>query len=110
LCSFIEAFGGKRTLTGPGQAGETPSAGSINANHSSREPPAPHGDLLRNRRGESPAVLPVLERDGMEALLRPADIHTDDNGTGLAVSHTDSQGREDSRYHFFFTMAGGIME
>jgi hypothetical protein len=46
----------------------------------------------------------------MEALLRPADIHTDDNGTGLAVSHTDSQGREDSRYHFFFTMAGGIME
>jgi hypothetical protein len=61
-----------------------------------------HGELL--------AGVPVLERDGMEALLRPADIHTDDNGTGLAVSHTDSQGREDSRYHFFFTMAGGIME
>jgi hypothetical protein len=37
----------------------------------------------------------------MEALLRPADIHTDDNGTGLAVSHTDSRGRKDSPYIFF---------
>jgi len=46
----------------------------------------------------------------MKPLRGPADIHTDDEGTGLVLIHTDSQGREDSRYHFFFTMAGGIME
>jgi hypothetical protein len=56
----MEAFGGKRSLTGPSPPSETPSAGSINANHGSLEPPAPRSDLLRNGRGELLPILPVL--------------------------------------------------
>jgi hypothetical protein len=86
----METFGGKRSLTGPGSAGETPSAGSINANHRSLQPPAPGGNLLRNGRGALLAVLPVLECDGMKAFPGTTNIHTDDDGTGLVLLHTDT--------------------
>lgn len=46
----------------------------------------------------------------MKTLREPADINSDDDGTRLVVIHTDSRGRTNSRYIFFFTMAGGIME
>lgn len=98
----MEAIGGKRSLTGPGPAGETPSAGSINANHRSPEPSAPSGDLLRKERRELLAVAPILECNGMKPLLGPADIHTDDDGTKLALIHTDSRARKDSRHIFLF--------
>jgi hypothetical protein len=91
----MEAFGGKGSLTGPGPAGETPSAGSINANHRSLQPPAPGGDFCCNESGELLAVLPVLECDGMKTLRGPTDIHTDDDGTGLASLHTDSRAGQD---------------
>jgi len=32
--------------------------------------------------------------------LRPADIHTDDDGTGLELIHTDSRARRDPPVHF----------
>ena len=64
-------------------------------------PPAPLGDFSCDQRGEFFAVVPVLEGDGMKALLAPADIHPDDDGTRLVVSHSDSRGRINSRYHFF---------
>lgn len=59
------------------------------------------GTLCFYERGELLAVLPVLEGNGMTALLGPADIHTDDDGTRLVVIHTDSRGSTDSRYIFF---------
>jgi hypothetical protein len=34
----------------------------------------------------------------MKPLRGPADIHTDDDRTQLALIHTDSSGRKDSRY------------
>mgnify|MGYP001430210544 CR=1 FL=1 len=37
----------------------------------------------------------------MKALLEPADINTDDDGTRLALIHTDSSARQDFRYIFF---------
>jgi hypothetical protein len=40
----------------------------------------------------------------MKALLKPADIHTDDEGTGLALIHADSRGRKDYPYNFFFLL------
>ena len=46
--------------------------------------------------------LPGLEGDGVKALLGPADIHTDDEGTRLVEIHVDSRGRKDSRCIFFF--------
>jgi hypothetical protein len=85
----IEAFGGKRSLTGPSSASETPSAGGINTNHRSLEPPAPLGDICCNERGELLAILPVLECDGMKTLLGTADINTDDDGTRISVTHYD---------------------
>ena len=112
----MEAFGSKRTLTGPGPAGETPSAGGINADDRSLKPPAPRGNFYWKVCGEFLAVLPVLEGDGMKALLEPADIHPDDEGTRLVLTHSDSRARTGSRYLFFFryifffTMADGIME
>jgi len=51
-----------------------------------------------SERGELFAVLPALECDGMKTLLGTADIHTDDDGTMLVLIHTDSRGRNDSRY------------
>ena len=51
-----------------------------------------------SERGELFAVLPALECDGMKTLLGTADIHTDAEGTGLVLIHTDSRGRNDSRY------------
>ncbi len=94
----VEAFGGKCTLTGSGPAGETPSAGSINANDSSLEFSAPRGNFYWKECGEFLAVLPGLEGDGMKALLEPADIHTDDDETRPALIHTDLRTRKDSRY------------
>lgn len=62
--------------------------------------PAPRGDLLRNGRREFLAVVPVLECDGVKPLRGPADIHTDDEGTGLVLIHTDSRARKESWYMF----------
>lgn len=61
------------------------------------------GTLCFYERGELLAVLPVLEGDGMKPLREPADIHPDDDGTRLVVSHTDSRARQDARYRFFFS-------
>ena len=91
----MEAFGGKRSLTGPGPAGETPPAGSINANRRSLEPPAPRDNLLHKERGKLLPVLPVLYCDGMKTLLGTADINTDDSGTKLALIHADSRAGQD---------------
>lgn len=38
----------------------------------------------------------------MKPLREPADIHPDDEGTRLVLIHTDSRGRKDSRYSFYF--------
>jgi hypothetical protein len=100
----MEAFGGKRSLTGPGPAGETPSAGSINANHRSLEPPAPRSDLFPNESGKLLRVLPVLECNGMKALPGTTDINTSDDGTGLVMIHTDSSARQDARYRCLFSL------
>lgn len=91
----MEAFGGKGSLTRPDQAGETPSAGNINANHRSLDTPAPRGDLLRKERGKLLPVLSVLYCDGMKTLLGTADIHTDDDGTRFVLTHTDSRAGQD---------------
>jgi len=58
--------------------------------------------LYGSERGELLAVFPVLECDGMKPLLGPADIHTADAGTRLAVIHSDSRAKTDSRYSYFF--------
>jgi hypothetical protein len=36
----------------------------------------------------------------MKAVLGPADIYTDDDGTGLGLIHIDSRAREDARDNF----------
>ncbi len=36
------------------------------------------------------------------SLLEPADIHTDDEGSRLVVSHSDSRTRKDARSIVFF--------
>ena len=41
----------------------------------------------------------------MKALLGPADIHTDDDGTGLTVIHIDSRAKQDARYIDFFLVS-----
>jgi hypothetical protein len=56
-------------------------------------------------RGALRSVLPILECDGMKALLGPANINTDDDGAQLVLIHTDSRARIDSRYIFFFLVA-----
>ncbi len=61
------------------------------------------GTLCFYERGELLAVVPGLEGDGMKTLLEPADIHTDDDGARLVVSHADSRARQDTRYRFFFS-------
>lgn len=40
----------------------------------------------------------------MTALLGAADIHPDDDGTGLVVIHTDSRGRQDARDRCLFAL------
>jgi len=41
----------------------------------------------------------------MHALPGPADIHTDDEGTGLVLIDTDSRRRQDARYIPFFLVS-----
>jgi hypothetical protein len=60
------------------------------------------GTLCFSERGALLTVLPVLECDGMKTFLRPADIHTDDDGTGIASIHADSRGRKDSQDILFY--------
>ena len=71
--------------------------------------PAPRGDLLRKERGKSLAVLPVLKCNGMKPLRGPADINSDDDGTGLVLIHADSRGGLGSRYRFCFVTHLNVM-
>ena len=47
--------------------------------------------------------MPVLECNGMKALPGPADIHTDDDGTGFASLHTGSSARQAARDRCLFS-------
>jgi hypothetical protein len=67
------------------------------------------GILCFSERNELLAVGPVLDCNGMKTLLGPADIHTDDDGTGLMVLHADSRGGLGSRYMFCFVTHLNVM-
>jgi hypothetical protein len=67
------------SLAGSRASVQAPTTGRIHADCHRIERPAPRGHVSRIARRHLPIKLSIPQRDGMKALLDPADIHADDN-------------------------------